>query len=118
MFEKVVLSEYHINDIENCLVLFPVRPIRFSNLPGFDQPFLPVEMGDFLQKALSKASKTSDNTKQDFALFSFLAIMTLGCVHVRVIIALMGEWNPPGYVIHTRRKTFQSDKREAHAKAC
>ena len=31
---------------------------------------------------IRKLAKTSENTKQDFRLFSFLAIMTLGCVHV------------------------------------
>ena len=50
-FRTIVLLEYHINDTENCLVLFPVRPIWFSNLPGFKQPFLPIKMGDILQKA-------------------------------------------------------------------
>ena len=35
----------------NCLVLFPIYPIRFSNLTGFNRSFLPVEMGEFLQKA-------------------------------------------------------------------
>ena len=41
--------------------------------------------------------------------------MTLGCVHV---FCVLGEWNPPEYDIQTRGKTFQSDKREARAKAC
>ena len=50
-FEKIVLLEYHGNDVDNHLVLFPVRPIRLSNLPGFNRPFFPVEIGDFLQKA-------------------------------------------------------------------
>ena len=38
-------------DIENCLLLFPIWQIRFSNLPRFNRSFLPVEIGDFLQKA-------------------------------------------------------------------
>ena len=46
-FEKMLLPEYQSNDIERCFVLFPICPIRFSNLPGFDQPFLSVEMGRF-----------------------------------------------------------------------
>ena len=70
-----MLPEYHSDNIENYLVLFQVRLIKFSSLPGFNRPLLPVEMGDFLQKALSKT------------LFSFLAPMTLECV--------VGEWNPP-----------------------
>ena len=64
-----------------------------------------------------KPAKTSENTKQDFPLFSFLAIMTLGCVHVSCPV-LIGEWNPPENVIQTAGKTFQPDKREARAKAC
>ena len=50
-FEKLVLLEYHSNNIKNFLVLFPVRPVGLSNLPGFNRQFLPVEMGDFVQKA-------------------------------------------------------------------
>ena len=34
-----------------CLVLFVICPVRFTNLPAFNWPFLPVEMGDTLQKA-------------------------------------------------------------------
>ena len=40
-----------IKDIENCLVSSPISQIRLSNLPGFNRSFLPVEIGDFLQKA-------------------------------------------------------------------
>ena len=51
------------NDVENCLVLSPIYQIRFSDLPGFTRSFLPVEIGDFLQKApvknLQKRAKTS-----------------------------------------------------------
>ena len=91
VFEKILLPEYHSNDIENCLVLFLVRPIRFSNLPGSNRPFLPVEMGVFLQEStFRKPAKTSENAKQDFPLFSFLAPMTFECV-----LVLLGEWNPP-----------------------
>ena len=50
-FEKVLLHEYQSNDIEKCLVLSPVCQIRFSNVLGFNRSFLPVEIGDFLQKA-------------------------------------------------------------------
>ena len=53
-FEKMLLPEYQCNGIENCLVLFPICQIKSSNLPGFNQPFLPVEMGDFLHKAPSE----------------------------------------------------------------
>ena len=61
-FEKILLPEYQRYDIENCLILLPICQIRFSNLPGFNQPFFPVEIGDFLQKAplenLQKPVKT------------------------------------------------------------
>ena len=46
----MLLPEYQINDIEKGLVLSSISPVKFSNLPGFNQLFLPVEMGDFLQK--------------------------------------------------------------------
>ena len=59
---KSLLPEYQSNDIENCLVLSPICQIGFSNLPGFNRPFLPVEIGDFLQRApfgnLQKRVKT------------------------------------------------------------
>ena len=74
-FEKMLLPEYQSNDIENCLALFPICPIRFSNLFGFDRSFLPIEMGYFLQKV-------PENNKQAFPLFSFLAMITLACVHI------------------------------------
>ena len=60
-------------DIEKHLVPFSICPIKLSNLPGFNQPFLPVEVRDILQKpSKTKACKTSDNSKQDFPLCFFL----------------------------------------------
>ena len=44
VIEKMLLPEYQSNDIENCLVSFLICPIRFSNLPGFNRPFLPAEI--------------------------------------------------------------------------
>ena len=44
-------SIYHI---ENCFVLFPICPIKFGNLLGFNWPFFPIDMGDFLKKATLK----------------------------------------------------------------
>ena len=46
-----MIPQYQSNDVENCLVLSPICQIRFSNLPGFNRSFLPVEIGDFLEKA-------------------------------------------------------------------
>ena len=43
-FEKMPLPEYKSSDIENCLALFLIHPIKFSNSPSFDQPFLPIEI--------------------------------------------------------------------------
>ena len=52
-FEKLLLlHEYQRNDIENCLVSLPICPVGSCNLPGFYWPFLPIKMGDFLQKIL------------------------------------------------------------------
>ena len=83
LLTKFVLPKYRSNDVENCLVLFSICPISFIYLRGVNWPFVPVEMGDFLQKAsLQNLQKTGENTKQDFPLFSLLAIMTLGYVHV------------------------------------
>ena len=46
----MLFLEYQRNDIENCLVLILICPIRFNTLPGFISPFLLVDMEDFLQK--------------------------------------------------------------------
>ena len=48
-------------------------------------------MGDFLQKASFEHLQKQVKQKQDFPLFSFLAIMTLGCVHVFRIELNTGE---------------------------
>ena len=63
-FEKMLLPEHHSNDIENCLFLSLICPIRFSNLPGFNQPFLAVEMGDLPLKGphLKPAKPSNNNT--------------------------------------------------------
>ena len=47
----MLFLECQNNDIEKCLVLFPICQIRFNNLPNFNEPFFPVEMGNFLEKA-------------------------------------------------------------------
>ena len=69
-FEKILLPEYQSNDIENGLVLYPICQIRFSNLPGFNWPFLPVEIGDFLQKAPSKNQQKRLKTPSKISLCS------------------------------------------------
>ena len=80
---KALAGSTKKRDIKGYLVLFPICPIKFSNLSGFNRLFLPVEMSDSLQKAyFPKPAKKSDNNKQDSPLFSFLPMMTLGCVHV------------------------------------
>ena len=48
---KILIPQYQINDVENCLVLSPICQIRFSNLRGFNRSFLRVEIGDFLGKS-------------------------------------------------------------------
>ena len=47
-FEKIMIPEFQSNDVYDCPVLSPICQIRFSNLPGFNRSFLPVEIGDFL----------------------------------------------------------------------
>ena len=60
---KMLLPKYHSNDTENRPGLFPIYPIRFSNLPGFNQPFPPVEMETFCTQPplenLQKRTKTT-----------------------------------------------------------
>ena len=66
------------HDIGNCLVLSLVRPVRLSNLPGINWRNARFSA----ESPFRKPAKTSENSKQNFPLFSFLAIMTLGCNHV------------------------------------
>ena len=40
-FGKILIPEYQSNLMENCLILSLIYQIRFSNLPGFNRPFLP-----------------------------------------------------------------------------
>ena len=37
--------KYQSNDTDNCPGLSPICPVRFTNLPGVNRPFLLVEMG-------------------------------------------------------------------------
>ena len=69
-FEKIFLPECHTDDFESYFVLFPVRPIKFSNLPSFDRPFLPVEMGYVLQKALFEDVQKGVKTPSKISLCS------------------------------------------------
>ena len=80
---KMLLPEYQINDVDEGLILFVICRVRFSILLGSDPPFLPVEMsgrnGRFSAESLFLTpGKSSKNNEQDFASFSFLAILTLG----------------------------------------
>ena len=77
-FEKILLPENSSNDIENHLVLFPVSQLGSVIYPALIGHSLPSEW----ESSFRKLAKTSENTKQHFSLFSFLARMTLGCVHV------------------------------------
>ena len=66
--QQLVRLLFNNNFINSGLVLKSVIPSRRNRSFSTESPFL-------------KPAKTSENTKQDFPLFSFLAIMTLGCVH-------------------------------------
>ena len=79
-FEKILLPEYQSNDIERCLVLFPIWPIRFSNLPGFNVPFIPVDVST--DSTFRKPAKTGEKNNKGFPLLPFLAMMTLACAHL------------------------------------
>ena len=64
-------------------------------------------MGFVAESPFRKPAKTSENTKQDFPLFSSLAIMTLGCVHVFVH---MGEWIPLNKLFTPAGRLFNPSK--------
>ena len=46
----MLLPEYQINDIEKGLAFFSICQLKFSNSLDSNKPFLPVEIGDFLQE--------------------------------------------------------------------
>ena len=46
------LPGYQINEIKKDVVFFSICPMRFSNLPGFNRPFLPVENGRIAVESL------------------------------------------------------------------
>ena len=81
-FEKILLPEFQSSDFENCL--FYTRYVELGSA------IYPVLIGHsfsskweiFCSRPLSKTCKTSENSEQDFPSFSFLAIITLACVHV------------------------------------
>ena len=82
-FEKVLFLEYPSINNEKRLVLFPIPICRFNDSPGFNQPFLPVHIEDFLHKPLSKTcEKAVKKDKQTFPVFSSLAIMKFISIHV------------------------------------
>ena len=68
---KILIPEYQSNEIENCLILSPICQIRSSNLSDFNRPFLPVEIGDFLQKA---PSENLQNQRKQQAKFPFVLL--------------------------------------------
>ena len=59
-FEKILIPQYQSNDVENCRVLSSICQIRFSNLPGFNQSFVP--------------SKTCKNERKQQAKFHFVLL--------------------------------------------
>ena len=54
---KILLPDDQSNDIEDCFISLMIYSIKLSNLPGFNRLFLPVHMGDFCRKHLSKTCK-------------------------------------------------------------
>ena len=57
-----------------CLVLPASCQIRFSNLPGFNRSFLPVEMGEFCRKPISKTCRNGKNERKQQAQFPFVIL--------------------------------------------
>ena len=87
-FEKC--CSLNIEVVIKTTVLFHYRFVKLASASNTAlintfpfQPYLPFEMRDFPEKApFRKPSKTKENNKQDILLLSFLAIMTLDCVHL------------------------------------
>ena len=87
----------------------------FSNLSGFNQSFLSRNRRFSVESPFRKPAKTSENSKQNFPLFSFLAIMTLECAHV---FCPHGKVKSPLNKLFTLwGRPFHSSKK-ARAKAC
>ena len=88
----MLLHEHQNNDSEKRLGLFSICPVRLSNLAWFKRPFLPVDIGDFLQKV---SFKTYKNERRDEKIFP--------CFHV---LFSLGRMETPKYVNHNSGKTF------------
>ena len=106
--ERIVLSEYHNNDIENCLVTLAICYIGFITLPALDRLLIAVNMRHFLQKVPFENLQKQMKTTIKISLVFVLAIMTFAA-HKQVFLLLAG-FNPFEKVSHTRRKTFLSSQ--------
>ena len=79
----MLLPEYQINVIEKFRVLFSMCSICFSHSIWLESTLPSGRNGRYSTESLfRKPAKSSQNNKKDVPLFSFLAIMTLGCFHV------------------------------------
>ena len=101
-FDKILIPEYQSNDIENSLVLSLTCQIRFSNLPGFNPSFLPVEIGDFF----------AESTFRKHAKFPFVLLPSNNDTWMCSCILPSWETGIPlnKLFIHTGAKTFQLAK--------
>ena len=100
------LPEYQANDIEKGVVFISTCSIRFSNLPGFNRPFLPVENRRFSVVSIfcKHAKRVETTSKSSLCSPSYqLSSTALECVHV---FCSLGKIDFPELVTHTREKTF------------
>ena len=64
VFEKSCSLNIEVMILENSLLLFPIRPIRVSKLPGFNLPFLPVHKKIFCRKQKAPFAEESIENNQ------------------------------------------------------
>ena len=91
-FKKILLPEYQSNKMEDCLILSQICQIRFRNLPGFNWPFLPVEIRRrfSVESPFRKPAKRSENIKQNIPVLlpsnndSWMCSCTVFCPHGRM----------------------------------
>ena len=87
-FESVLLPEYQSNNVETVLPHYRHFQLDLVPLHGFNRSFLPVEMGDLLQKASFKNLLTRVNTTIKMSPISFLTIMTFMSICMAYIVVL------------------------------
>ena len=101
--------------LKTVLFLSPICQIRFSNSPGFDRSFLPVEIGDFCRKPLSKTCKKERKWQAKFPF-----VLLPGNIDSWMCSGILSSWENgiPLNKLFTLGEDFSTRQRKARSIAC